>query len=58
MTITKNNFEILKAAALLSGERPDVKKAIAETERAAEMASKKTSAYIMERRKQDKNYCR
>ena len=57
MTITKNNFLILKNAAL-QVENPNILKAIQETEKAAEIASKKTSLYILEKRKQDKNYCR
>ena len=64
MTITRTNFEILKAAALYAAEIEKeifldrVKIAIETTETAAADASKKTSAYILERRKKDKNYCR
>lgn len=57
MTITRKNFNILKEAAQKVNTML-VNQAIFETEQAAEMASKKTSLYIMERRKQDKNYCR
>ena len=57
MTITKKNYIIIKNAALLS-ENLEVIKAIEQTERAEKERSLKTSAYIMERRKQDKNYCR
>jgi len=59
MTITKNNFMILRAAALQAAENnTQILKAIQETETAAEIASKKTSQYILEKRKQNKNYCR
>ena len=57
MTITRKNFNILKEAAQKANTML-VNQAIFETEQAAEKASKKTSLYIMERRKQDKNYCR
>lgn len=57
MTITRKNFNILKEAAQKVNTML-VNQAIFETEQAAEQASKKTSAYIMERRKKDKNYCR
>ena len=64
MTITKTNFEILKAAALYAAEIEKeifldrVKIAIETTETAAQEANAKTTAYILERRKKDKNYCR
>ncbi len=59
MTISKNNFLILKSAALKAAENDiQVIKAIEETEKAAEIASKKTSQYILEKRKTDKYYCR
>ena len=59
MTITKNNFMILRAAALQAAEnKTQILKAIQETEAAAEIASKKTSLYILEKRKTNKNYCR
>ena len=59
MTITKNNFMILRAAALQAAENnTQIFKAIQETETAAEIASKKTSLYILEKRKTNKNYCR
>lgn len=50
---------ILRAAALQAAENnTQILKAIQETETAAEIASKKTSQYILEKRKQNKNYCR
>lgn len=64
MIITRTNFEILKNAALYAAEIEKdifldrVKIAIETTETAAQEASKKTSAYILEKRKKDKNYCR
>lgn len=64
MTITKSNYLILKAAALYAAEIEKeifldrVKIAIENTETAAADASAKTTAYILERRKKDKNYCR
>ena len=64
MTITRTNFEILKNAALYAAEIEKeifldrVKIAIETTETAAADASAKTTAYILERRKRDKNYCR
>lgn len=57
MTITRKNFEVLKQTALLAGS-PEALKAITETETAAEQASKKTSAYILEKRKKNPLYCR
>lgn len=57
MTITRKNFNILKEAAQKVNTMA-VNQAIFETEQAAEKASKKTSAYIMERRKKDPLYCR
>lgn len=59
MIITKNNFEILKAVAVkAAGDQLQIIKAINETETAAIEASKKATAYILEKRKQNKNYCR
>ena len=58
MTITRKNFTILKNAALQAENTKEVNQAIQETEKAAETASKKTSLYILEKRKTDKNYCR
>ena len=58
MTITKNNFEILKRAALQAAPSLEVAKAIEETEKAAAAASAKAAAYITEKRKTNKNYCR
>lgn len=57
MTITRKNFNILKEAAQKANTMA-VNQAIFETEQAAEKASKKTTAYIMERRKKDPLYCR
>lgn len=57
MTISRKNFNILKEAAQKLNTMA-VNQAIFETEQAAEQASKKTSAYIMERRKKDPLYCR
>ena len=64
MTISKSNYLILKAAALYAAKiekeifEDRVKNAIETTETAAAEASKKTSQYIMERRKKDPLYCR
>lgn len=59
MTITKKNYIILKQAALNAADNlQEILKAIQDTEKAAEIASKKTSQYILEKRKTDKNYCR
>ena len=64
MTITRTNYEILKNAALYAAEIEKeifldrVKIAIETTETAAQEANAKTTAYILERRKKDKNYCR
>lgn len=59
MTITKKNYIILKQAALNAADNlQEILKAIQDTEKAAEIASKKTSLYILEKRKQNKNYCR
>lgn len=57
MTITRKNFEILKEVALKINTMA-VNQAIFETEQAAEAASKKTSAYILEKRKKNPLYCR
>ena len=58
MTITKANFEILKNAVLRSAPSGLELKAIEETENARKQASEKATAYILEKRKTDKNYCR
>lgn len=59
MIITKNNFEILKAAAVkAAGDQLTILRAIEETEKAAAAASAKAAAYITEKRKTNKNYCR
>ena len=57
MTITRKNFNILKEAAQKVNTMA-VNQAIFETEQAAEKASKKTTAYILEKRKKDPLYCR
>lgn len=58
MTITKENYNILKAAALLSGADTLILKAITETETAEKEHNKKMIAYITEKRRNNKNYCR
>lgn len=64
MTITKSNFEILKNAALYAAEIEKeifgdrVKIAIELTEQAAADHNEKMVAYITERRKKNRNYCR
>lgn len=64
MIITRTNFEILKNAALYAAEIEKeifldrVKIAIETTETAAADASRKTTAYILEKRKKDPFYCR
>ena len=57
MTITRKNFNILKEAAQKANTMA-VNQAIFETEQAAEQASKKTTAYILEKRKKNPLYCR
>ena len=58
MTISKSNYLILKLAALQVGNNKQVLQAIEQTEKAEKERSLKTSQYILERRKKDKNYCR
>lgn len=63
MIITKTNYQILKNAALYAAEKEpifadSVKIAIETTEKAAADHNEKMVAYIMEKRKTDKNYCR
>lgn len=64
MVITKSNFEILKNAALYAAEIEKkifgdrVKIAIETTEQAAADHNEKMVAYILEKRKDNKNYCR
>lgn len=64
MVITKSNFEILKNAALYAAEIEKkifgdrVKIAIETTEQAAADHNEKMVAYITERRKKNRNYCR
>ena len=49
----------MKQAATAGGFiYPGALQAIAETEKAAEDANRKTAAYILEKRKTNKNYCR
>jgi len=57
MTISKSNYLILKLAALQVGTK-EVNQAIEQTEKAEKERSLKTSAYILEKRKTNKNYCR
>lgn len=63
MTITKTNYLVLKTAALYAAEKKpifadSVKIAIELTEQAAADHNEKMVAYITEKRKNNKNYCR
>ena len=63
MNITKTSYEALKNAALYAAEKEpvfadSVKIAIEVTEQAAADHNKKMCAYILEKRKDNKNYCR
>ncbi|MBO4920426.1 MAG: hypothetical protein J5372_00785 [Lachnospiraceae bacterium] len=59
MTITRKNFDILKQAVFINVKvHPAAVKAIQETEKAAADHNKRMSAYILEKRKENKNYCR
>jgi len=58
MTITRKNFTILKNAALQAENTKEVNQAIQETEKAAAAHNGKMVAYITEKRKNNKNYCR
>lgn len=63
MTITKTNYLALKNAALYAAEKEpiftdSVKLAIELTEEAAADHNEKMVAYITEKRKNNKNYCR
>ena len=59
MTILKYNYTALKKAALRSGLYVDeVQRAINETEAQEKAHNAKMCAYITERRKKNKNYCR
>lgn len=58
MTITKSNFLILKNAALQAENTKEVNQAIEQTEQAAADHNEKMVAYITEKRKNNKNYCR
>lgn len=59
MTITKKNYITLKQAALNAADNlQEVLKAIQQTEQAAADHNEKMVAYITEKRKNNKNYCR
>lgn len=63
MTITKTNYKVLKNAALYAAKNEpifadSVNIAIETTEQAAADHNKKVSAYILEKRKNNKYYCR
>lgn len=59
MIISRKNFDILKSIVLNMPELyPAAVSAIKETEKAAEEANRKNAAYILEKRKTNKNYCR
>ena len=59
MVITRKNFDILKETILNNNIIfPAAINAINETEAAAIDHNKKMSAYILEKRKDNKNYCR
>ena len=59
MTITRKNFDIIKQAILNDTKTdPAVLLAIQATEAAAVDHNKKMVAYITEKRKDNKNFCR
>lgn len=59
MTITKSNYIILKQAALNAAENlQEILKAIEQTEKAENDHNKKMVAYITEKRRNNRNYCR
>lgn len=59
MTITKKNYITLKQAALSAADNlQEILKAIEQTEKAAADHNEKMVAYILEKRKDNKNYCR
>lgn len=59
MTITKKNYITLKQAALNAADNlQEILKAIEQTEKAENDHNKKMVAYITEKRRNDKNYCR
>ena len=55
MTITKSEFLVLKQAA---GKLPELKQVVVNIENRSREHNQKVSAYITEKRKQDKYYCR
>ena len=59
MTIKRKDFDIIKAAILTGPDIPPAAlKAINDTEQAAIDHNKKMCAYILEKRKENKNFCR
>lgn len=59
MTITKKNYITLKQAALNAADKlQEVLKAIEQTEKAENDHNQKMVAYITEKRRNNKNYCR
>lgn len=59
MIINKNEYITLKTAALKNADNiQEINVILLSIENRSKEASKKTTQYIMERRKQDKNYCR
>ena len=55
MTITKSEFLVLKQAA---GKAPELNQVVNNIENRSKEQNKKNSAYILEKRKTNKNYCR
>jgi len=59
MTITKTEYTTLKAAALKAADNfKEITLLCSTIENRSKEASKKTSLYIMEKRKTNKFYCR
>lgn len=59
MTITKKNYITLKQAALNAADNlQEILKAIEQTEKAENDHNKKMVAYITDKRKKDRNFCR
>lgn len=59
MTITKNEFNILNQAAAKAADIfPELTAICTNIENRSKEQNKKNSAYIMEKRKSNKNYCR
>ena len=56
MTITKQDYDIIKRAALMTA--PDLSPTFNRIEEKEKERSAKTSAYILEKRKINKFYCR